>query len=264
MATSIPINTLAEPMPIGRVLRAYASEIKYDTLRTLRMPGFSVPFLVLPVPIYLFFGVVLAGSAIAKTPSVANYLFCSWLVFAAMGPALFGVGCGLAIERDAGLLKLKRASPAPSGAYIVAKMATAMLLATAAVLSIVIAALIVGKITLSAPQLVILSLTIIAGTIPLSALGLFIGAFTSGSAAPAITNIIFLPMLWLSGLFFPLPKFLESWVVIWPAFHLSQLALGFAGVSEYRFLAPQIALAVLAGITVLFGGTAIRRLARKG
>jgi ABC-2 type transport system permease protein len=71
-------------------------------------------------------------------------------------------------------------------------------------------------------------------------------------------------MLWLSGLFFPLPKFLEPWVVVWPAFHLNQVALGAAGVSEFRFMAPQISAAVLVGITVFFGGLAIRRLARVG
>jgi len=255
---------LAEPMPLGRVIRAYASEIRYESLRMLRTPGFSIPFLVLPVPIYLFFGVVLAGSAIAEKPAVANYLFCSWLVFAAMMPALFGVGCALALERDAGLLKLKRASPAPGGAYLAAKMVTAMMLSAVAIATIVVAALLAGKVSLSATQLLIVTAVVIAGTIPLSAIGLFIGAYASGSAAPAITNVLFLPMLWLSGLFIPLPKFLESWVVIWPAFHLNQLALGAAGVTEFSFVAPQIAAAVLAGVTVLFGGAAIRRLARKG
>jgi len=51
--------------------------------------------------------------------------------------------------------------------------------------------------------------------------------------------------------------------VIWPAFHLNQVALGAAGITEFSFLAPHISAAVLAAITVLFGGLAIRRLARK-
>jgi ABC-2 type transport system permease protein len=71
-------------------------------------------------------------------------------------------------------------------------------------------------------------------------------------------------MLWLSGLFFPLPKFLEPWAVIWPAFHLNQLALGLAGVREFSFLPPAIAAALLTGVTVVFGGMAIWRLARRG
>ena len=66
------------------------------------------------------------------------------------------------------------------------------------------------------------------------------------------------------GLFIPLPKFLEPWAVIWPAFHVNQVALGSAGVSEFSFIAPAISAAVLVGVTVIFGGLAIRRLARKG
>jgi len=266
-ATSTPLiigPRLAAPMPIGRVLHAYASEMKYELLRMLRTPGFSIPFLVLPVPIYLFFGVVVPGSAITTNPAVANYLFSGWLVFAAMGPALFGVGCALAMEREAGLMKLKRASPAPVGCYLAAKMAMAMGLSAVAIASIVVAALVVGKISLSGTQVLIMTAAIIAGAVPLGAIGLFIGAHTSGAAAPAITNVVFLPMLWLSGMFFPLPKFLEPWAFIWPAFHVNQVALGAAGITEFSFLAPQISAAVLAGITVLFGGLAIRRLARKG
>ena len=94
------------PMPIRRVLGAYLNEVKYESLRMLRSPGFSIPFLVLPVPVYLFFGVMLAAPAVAKNPGVANYLFSGFSVFAVMGPALFGVGCVLAIEREAGFLIL--------------------------------------------------------------------------------------------------------------------------------------------------------------
>ena len=71
-------------------------------------------------------------------------------------------------------------------------------------------------------------------------------------------------MLWLSGLFFPLPAFLERWVVIWPAFHLNQLAIAASGMPGYSFIPAQMAAAVLVGLTVLFGGIAIRRLARRG
>ena len=46
-----------------------------------------------------------------------------------MGPALFGVGCALAVERDAGFLRLKRALPAPGGAYLIAKMVMGMVFA---------------------------------------------------------------------------------------------------------------------------------------
>lgn len=254
----------AAPMPIARILRSYAKEVKYESLRMLRSPAFAIPFLLLPVPVYLFFGVMLAGPAVAKNPGVANYLFSGFCVFAVMGPSLFGAGCALAVERDAGLLNLKRAQPAPGGAYLIAKMVMSMLFAALAMASMLAAAALGDTVSLTSGQLVIMTIVMIAGAVPFCALSLLIGAYTSGTSAPAFINIVFLPMLWLSGLFIPLPKFLERWAIIWPAFHLNQVALGSAGVSEFTFLNPAISAAVLVGVTVLFGGLAMRRLASKG
>jgi ABC-2 type transport system permease protein len=251
-------------MPLGRVVGAYLAETRYESIRMLRSPGFSIPFLVLPVPIYLFFGVLLAGPAIAARPGIANYLFSGFATFAVMGPALFGVGCALAMEREAGLLKLKRAQPAPTGAYLISKMLMGMIFAAAAVSTLLVAAVFGGTVTLSGGQLAIIALVMIVGSLPFCAIGLFIGAYASGSASPAIANVVFLPMLWLSGLFIPLPKFLEPWAIIWPAFHLNQTALGAAGVAEFSFIAPSMSAAVLVAVTVAFGGLAVRRLARKG
>jgi ABC-2 type transport system permease protein len=140
----------------------------------------------------------------------------------------------------------------------------AMVFAAGAMLTLLLAGLVAGKITLSASQLLIMTVVLTLGALPFAAIGLFIGAHVSANVAPAIANLVFLPMLWLSGLFIPLPKFLERWAVIWPAFHLNQVALGSAGVPGFSFMAPGISAAVLAGFTVIFGGLAIRRLARKG
>src|SRR6185503_13339149 len=93
-------------MSTSRLLRAYFTEARYEMLRLLRTIAFAVPLIVLPLAIYLLFGVVFAREAIAKEPALANLLFAGFAVFAAMGPAIFGVGIVLAMERDAGLMKL--------------------------------------------------------------------------------------------------------------------------------------------------------------
>ena len=53
-------------------------------------------------------------------------------------------------------------------------------------------------------------------------------------------------------------------MILWPTFHLDQLALGLAGVEKFTFIPWTMAAAVLVGVTVLCGGLAIRRLARVG
>ena len=37
-------------MPLGRVLRAYLNEARYQFVQALRAPAFALPFLLLPVP----------------------------------------------------------------------------------------------------------------------------------------------------------------------------------------------------------------------
>jgi ABC-2 type transport system permease protein len=143
-------------------------------------------------------------------------------------------------------------------------MVTAMGFALLAVGSVVASAIVAGQITLSGGELLRHATVMILGAIPFAAIGLFIGSLTSGSASAAVANVVFLPMLWLAGLFFPLPKSLEPWVVIWPAFHLNQIGLAVANVEGFRFVNPLMSAVVLAGITVLLGGLAIRRLATRG
>lgn len=253
------------PLPIGRTLAAYLTEARFETLAALRSAGFAIPFIAVPVAVYLFFGVIIGANASKGPygPAIANYLFSGFSVMAVAMPGIF-MGVILATDREGNLLKLKRALPLPPGATIVAKVLMSMVVAAVAVTIVVAAALLAGKITLSIGQVAVIWMVLIAGTIPFCAIGLLIGALTSSSAAPAWGNLLFLPMMWLSGLFIPLPKFLEPWVVIWPTFHLNQLALGLAGVAQFTFIAPAMAAAVLAGVTVLCGGMAMRRLARVG
>jgi ABC-2 type transport system permease protein len=251
-------------MSTERVLRAYITDARFEALRMLRAPAFAIPFLLIPAPLYLLFGVVFAAPAAAKAPGIYDYLYIGFSVMAVIGPSLFGVGSTLAPEREAGLARFKRALPAPSGSYLIAKFLMAMVFAALAQLTMIIAAKFAGKISFSDVQLLLLSVTLILGALPFCALGLFIGAHFSGSAAPGITNLIYLPMIYLGGLFIPLPAFLQKWVVIWPAFHLQQVAAAVTGLSKFQFLPPLTSAAVLLGITVLFGGLAIRRIRTKG
>ena len=91
-------------------------------------------------------------------------------------------------------------------------------------------------------------------------IGLFIGARVSGRAAPAFVNLAYLPLMYLSGLFFPLPEGIRWVAVFSPAFHLNQLALHAAGTPS--ILGPAINIAALIGVTVLFTGLTVRRLTR--
>ena len=234
------------------------TEARYELLRTLRAPAFAGPFLLIPTALYLLFGTMIPESASVRPPG--PYLFTAFTVMGIMGPALFGFGMGLALEREQGLIALKRALPMPKGAYLVAKMLMAASFAVLIATAIALETLLVGRAPVTMGQAVGVALIGVVGTIPFCAIGLFIGARVSGRAAPAFVNLAYLPLMYLSGLFFPLPQSIR-WVALFsPAFHLNQLALHATGTPS--ILGPAINIAALVGVTVLFTGLTARRLSR--
>jgi ABC-2 type transport system permease protein len=253
-------------MSWARVLHAYLTEIRMDLTSAMRIPAFVIPIVLLPAPLYFLFGVIVAGaSPDAKAhPEIANWMFTGFATMAVLGPALFGVGCSIAIERDQGLLRLKRAMPSPSGAYLIAKIVMAMIFAAVAAGSVAVAAALGGKITLSAAQLVAIVAVLVAASPACAAIGLFIGTRFSGTATPGLTNLVYFPAIYLSGLFFPLPKALQRWSVIWPTQHMDRLALAVAHFKAPGMLDPRLSAAVLIAVTLVFGALALRRLARVG
>jgi ABC-2 type transport system permease protein len=253
--------TCGETMSGSRLLGAYLAEAKYETVRMLRTPAFAIPFLGLPVLLYLLFGVVIFGEAIRKDPLAGIFIFTAFSVFGVMGPGMFGFGTVVAIEREQGLLKLKRALPMPPAAYLLAKMLMAILFAVI-VMATMIAALPLGHLKLTVGQVVAAAMINVLGALPFCAVGFFIGVRTTSRSAPAFVNIIYQIMMHTSGLFYPLPKFLRAIAPIWPTYHLQQLVFSAMGApSQGRAM---MHVAVLAGVTLLLTVLAVRRLARVG
>jgi ABC-2 type transport system permease protein len=264
------MNTLAlnsvdtASTPRGSAMGAYLTETRYEMIRMIRNPGVAIPVLILPIALYGLFALLIAGEAIDKDPNLGIFLFAAFSIMAVTMPALFGTGVTLAMERDMGLLRLKRAQPAPPAAWVVAKIASGLVFAVFAYAPILVLALATGKLSLGAGQVAALSAALMAGTIPFCAMGLMVGSLASGSAAPGYANLIYLPGCYLSGMFFPLPASMHWQTPIWPQFHVGQLAMHLAGITKNQYEPLPIAIASLLGFTVLFAGITIWRLSKKG
>jgi ABC-2 type transport system permease protein len=262
---ALALKTIVADAPTrGRAFGAYLTETQYELTRMIRNPGIAIPVLLLPVALYSLFALLIAGEAIEKDASLGIFLFCAFSIMAVTMQALFGIGVTLALERDMGLLRLKRAQPAPPAAWVVAKIASGLILAVVAYIPILVLALATGKLSLGAGQVAALSAALMLGTIPFCAMGLMIGSLASGSAAPAYANLIYLPGCYLSGMFFPLPKSMYFQAPIWPQFHVNQLAMHLADITKNQYEPLAVAIATLLGYTVLFAGVTIWRLSRKG
>ena len=247
-------------MPLSRLLRIYAADAGYEFLRLLRAPGAAVPMLAFPAMFYLLFGVVFGGHG----PQQAVYVLGSMGAFGVMAPGLFALGIGVAIDRERGLLALKRALPVPPGAYLAAKMAMAMLFATLIFVILAVLAASVGGVRLASTQWLALALVMVPGVLPFCAIGLLVGTWVSAQAAPAIANLIYLPMSFLSGLWVPLqamPHVLQQLAPLWPAYHLGRLSLHAVGMMPANVL-PHVGTLLL--FTTACFVLAVRRLRSAG
>lgn len=247
-----------------RLAGAYLEEIRCEALRLLRNRGLAFPVLVMPVALYALIALVVAGEDTARDPMVGVFLFSAFSVMAISMPALFGIGTSLAMEREMGLLRLKRAQPAPAGSWLVAKIACGLAFGLIAYLPILATALAADRLPLEPVRILAMSATLVAGAIPFCAMGLMIGTLFRGSSAPGYANLVYLPGCYLSGMFFPLPKSMYWQTPVWPQFHVNQLAMHAAGVGKFQFEPLLMAAAGAVGFTVLFSAVAIWRLARKG
>lgn len=251
-------------MPHARVARAWLLEAKYEFLRLLRTPSFALPTLLFPSLFYLLFGVLLNRGS-GHGLDAASYLLVSYSVFGVMAPGLFGFGVVVAMEREQGLLLLKRALPMPPGAFLFAKMLMAMLFVTIVVMMLLALGFTLGHVRLPWTGLVALLGVDMLGVLPFCALGLFVGTLVGGQGAPAVINLIYLPMAFLSGLWIPLnllPHLLQRLAPLWPANHLFLIALDASGLGGDHRIAWHAL--VLAGFTITFFALARRRLAKAG
>ncbi|MEO6801226.1 MAG: ABC transporter permease [Rhodanobacter sp.] len=247
-------------MPPRRVLGAYLEEARSECLRYLRAPGFILPMTLFSTVFYLMFGVVLNHG----NPDAARFLLGSYSAFGIIGPGLFGFGVSLAIERDGGLLTLKRALPMPAGAYLLGKMVMAMVAATVVVALLLLIGISLAHVRLRPAQVLALLASGAFGVLPFCALGMFVGTLIKGQGAPGLLNLIYLPMAFLSGLWLPLsmlPRVLQQIAPIWPSYHLNALTQAAVGTNKGPLLGHVL---VLLGFAVIFLLLASRRLRRNG
>lgn len=228
-------TTLATvPMRRPNLVTICAKEAKYEFLKNLRFPMYSVSTVVFPLMFYILFGLVMGSQRIGNVTTTL-YLIPAYGTFGVMGAALFGTAAGLASERGLGWLQVKQASPMPTFAYFLAKVVMSMIFSTVDVLALMFMGFAFGGVHMPALTAVKLLGILVAGSIPFCAMGLAIGYFAGPNSAPAVINLFYLPMSFCSGLWMPfmfLPHFVQKIAIILPPYHLSQLAFNVVGAGQ--------------------------------
>ena len=203
-----------------RSLRAIAAQTRVELTLTLRRGESLLVTMGIPVGILVFFSEVDALSTTLRRP--VNFLVPGTLALAVMSTAMVSLGIATGYERRYGVLKRLGATPLSRTGLLAAKTVSVL-----AVEVVQIAVLVVTGLALGwngswrlAPAVGLL----LVGTVAFAGIGMLMAGTLRAEATLAGANALFLALLFLGGMAYPLgklPGWLESFARALPAAALS-------------------------------------------
>jgi ABC-2 type transport system permease protein len=179
---------------------------------------------VMPIIFLLLLGSVYGNDDIDGIKG-STYLLAGLIGYGVVATAFAGLAITIVIRRESGVLKRVRGTPLPTWIYLAAVIgSTLLVLALESVVLIAIGqALGAGR-----PASPFgLALAILVGAVVFAALGLALtGAVRSDEGSSALVNAVYLPMVFISGVFFSvdsLPSFLQAIADVSPLTYLLDL-----------------------------------------
>jgi len=170
----------------------------------------SVLFFSTLFPLVFFFTFAQAFRA-GSSPGAMSQVFASVMIIGVLGSGFFGAGIRTVLDRETNILRRFKVAPIGPGPIIVASMVSGWV----AYMPTVCLFLIFGKFIYHAPlpaNLFSLFIFITIGLLAFRAMGMIIASVVnSQQEATVLIQLLYLPMLFLSGATFPL-EMLPDWV----------------------------------------------------
>ncbi|MBS3967203.1 MAG: ABC transporter permease [Truepera sp.] len=251
----------------GGLLKMLATQIRTEFLSNWRVPEFLIGVAAIPVMLFMMFGLPNARVTFPDGTTVGALMMASFSAYGLLSLVIFSFGVDIANERGRGWLRLVRATPMPGWTYFVGKLAMSLLFASLILLVLFAAAALFAGVRLPPMRWLATFGTLLVGGLSLSTLGFALGYLARPRAASTLGNLIYLPLSFASGFFFPLgqlPEFLRTLAPYLPTYHYGRLVWGAVGSPEavglFTGLAPTepwLHTLWLAGSFVVFGALAL-------
>jgi ABC-2 type transport system permease protein len=191
-------------------------QVRYTNKAFWRNPAsafftFAFPLMFLVIFTSLINGTITIGS---QEIDLSTYYVMAEAAFGVISACFTNIAISVTFQRDQGILKRTHGTPLPGWAYLTARVVHAMTIAF--VLVAITVAFGVTFYSASVPTgipLVQFVLTLLVGGLSFAALALALtAAIPNADAAPPIVNAAVLPLLFLSGIFFPVGDDAPTWI----------------------------------------------------
>ena len=216
VAVHEPIVNKSEPLN-QNILAIIRNQFVFETRQLLRTPLFLLATLSLVgfVPLFKVIGMT-------EDSAIQPIIYLSGIIFFTI--VIDRLGKRIAVERSERWLKLLRTTPLPPVAYIVAKIATALLLCTVSLLLIFGLAIWQLKIPADPSSWLVLFLCLLLGIVPFAILGLALGYLIDPRSADSILSLSAIVVPLTCGAY-PISesKIVQNLMVLSPFYHYREL-----------------------------------------
>lgn len=234
-------------------------QIRSEFLKTLRALDFTAAVVLLPVVLFLLFGVPNSRQELPDGQAAGPHLVASFGAYGMLGLVLFAFGEGIAVERGQGWLRLVRATPLHPAVYFAAKLVVATLVGVLILALLFPVAVVMADVRLDLSEWFALGLTLLLAALTLAPIGFLIGFWARPGSAGAISLLLLLPVSYLSGLWQPIPlmpEALQETARFLPTYYYAELArttLGIANEEATHSLAWLVITAMIFGAVAVWG-----------
>ena len=185
-------------------LRIVASEMWYQQRAYWRNPVGAFFTFFMPVMFLVIFASLYSGARYDGL-KLDQYFIPGIMTFGVISACYTNIAVGLTTQREQGILKRFRGTPLPPWAYMVVTVLNCVLRALLLVALTLGAGVLFYGLIFPAHAFAVLVLIVVLGAATFCALGVAItGIIPNADAAPAVVNGVYLPLMFISGTFFPL------------------------------------------------------------
>ena len=230
----------------------FGALLRAELRKLLRNRAFLIPSLLLPIMFFALFALPNLNGKLSGAPAGA-YMLVSYAAYSLISTAIFAFGVATAAERASGWMRQLRITPASPAVYFSARIVASLLLGLASALLLALFARVAGGVSLPLGQLALVLFRLLIGMIPFALLGLALGLALGPAGAAPTANLINIPLMFASGIFYPLdvaPRFIQTLAPYLPAYHYGQLGWTAIGAAPAGSQATHWL--VLAGYAALF------------
>lgn len=179
-----------------------ANAAKFALLSFRRNPASTFFTVVLPLIFLILFGFIFGSEEISPGVKVTTFQVPGILALSIISATFVNLAITTTFRRELGQLKRIRSTPMPPVAYILGQVLASLVISAFMAVLVVAAGRLLFGVSFQRETTAVFVVSIVLGAMAFAALGLAVTAIIpSQDAAPAVTNMLALPLYFISDVF---------------------------------------------------------------